>query len=1038
MKSPPLKPPLEAPRVDMQPGSHACFLYENDAEHRRVLTPFIRTGLSQNEKVLYLTHAHSLETILSYLSDDGLDPAPFIQSGQLFITPAEDFFENKSGFDPEAAVEQLQYYARQARDAGYSALRVTLETSWGTQLADSEAFSRFETRLDAWIPGSNTLWLCQYDRNKTASVFLLNALTAHPDLFIGIKCIENFYYIPPRERLGFDSEDTILDNWIQNLIRRKKAEDALEARIRFQELIMHISAGFVESGVTDIQIQRALETIGEFTGVDRAYLFQARSDEGLFDNTHEWCAPGITPQIQKLQGIAVEKELPWFWKRLHTDGLFHIPDVFEMPDEGHLEQKHFEAQQIQSLIVVPIASGGSFKGFLGFDAVRERMAWPEEIVLLLRITGQILCSFLDRKAAENAAREREARYATLTENLNIGVYRTAGPSGDRFLEANTAMARIFGCETREEFSKIKPSKTFQDPKDRIQLLDKLSARGQLRNEEIQLLKKDRTPFTASTSIVAIRNPEGKIDYFDGVLEDVTEQKQIQEAVRRSEQKFRDLFNSVSDLIYTQDLEGRFLSFNQALLHILGYTPEELIGRPASDFMKPELKLLYRSEYLQKILEEGRCQGVTIYFAKDGRKIYLEYRSVLVKPEGQAPYISGIARDVTEKMLSERKIKGLEEQILHSKKMQAIGTLAGGIAHDFNNILGIILGNAELALEDVVEKDPVRHHLEEIQTASLRARDVVKQLLSFSRKTEHERKPLRLSPLIKESLKLLRASIPADIAIETRLDETAATVLTDPGQIHQVLINLCTNAAHAMEETGGTLTLRLENHVVESTSPSGTAPLTTGRYVKLTVEDTGSGIDARHLDRIFDPYFTTKEMGKGTGLGLSVVHGIVKDHKGEITVESRPGSGTLFSIYLPAYAGEATHEAEKAATLPTGSERILFVDDEASIVEIGTRLLERLGYRVEGHTHPLDALARFSEDPHGFDLVITDMTMPHLTGDRFIKEILALRPQTPVILCTGFSARINAESAARLGVRCYLEKPLNWSELARSVRKAVEE
>ncbi len=909
MKIPPGMPFKE--RVSpFQPGTRQCFVLENDAEHREIITPFMRLGLETGERVLYLGHPLSPEAILGPLKNEGLDPDPFLKTGQLCIVDVQETLLKDGTFNPDSAMQWIQDAMQKTLDAGFSGLRITVEMSWILSVSDSETFIRFQHRLDAWIIKNKALWLCQYDRRKTTSTFLLHALTTCPVVILGTKYIENFYYIPPRESLGFDSEDAIVDHWIQNLITRKKADEALESRIRFQQLLMHLSASFVESGDTDAKIHQALKAIGNFAQVDRVFLFQARPDGLLFDNTHEWCAPGIDPQITHFQKIAVNEELPWFWKKLCADETFQMTDIFDIPMEGRRDREYFEKQGIQSLAVVPMLSKKTVKGFLGVHRVRQSRHWPEDTLMLLKITSQILSTFLDRKRAEKEIQERET-------------------------------------------------------------------------------------------------------------------------------KFKALFEAVSDLIFTQDLAGRFLSFNPALVQLLGYGPEELIGRPPSDFMKPELKPLFYSEYLKEVLEKGHHQGTSLYFAKDGRKVYIEYQSVLVRPEGAAPFISGIGRDVTEKILSKRKIQGLQEQILQSKKMEAIGTLAGGIAHDFNNILGIILGNAELALEDVPEWSPIRHNLEEIQTASLRARDVIKQLLSFSRKTEHARSPLKLSALIKETIKLLRATIPANIAIHTRIDEDTDPVLANPAQMHQVLINLCTNASHAMQDLGGTLTIALSNQDIDTPMVVGSVSLGPGRYVKLTVSDTGPGIKAEYMDRIFDPYFTTKEAGKGTGLGLSVVHGIVQNHRGLITAESRPGKETVFSIYLPAFTGKLKPPTKKSERLPTGSERILLIDDEMFIVETCVQLLERLGYRVQGRTDPLDALALFSRDPFAFDLVITDMTMPHMTGDRLSEKILAIRPDMPILLCTGFSHKIDADTVAKLGVRGYLEKPMNRMELALAIRKALD-
>ena len=381
-------------------------------------------------------------------------------------------------------------------------------------------------------------------------------------------------------------------------------------------------------------------------------------------------------------------------------------------------------------------------------------------------------------------------------------------------------------------------------------------------------------------------------------------------------------------------------------------------------------------------------------------------------------------------------KRLEEQLYQSRKMEAIGTLAGGIAHDFNNILGIILGNAELAIDDVPEWNPARLNLEEIRTASSRAKEVVRQLLSFARKTRLEKKPTNIIPIVKESIQLLRSSIPTSIEFRQNITKDVDTILSDPTQINQVLINLCTNAGHAMPD-GGILEVSLKNRELDEDAVAQYPELNPGRYVNLIVSDTGNGIPKDKIDRIFDPYFTTKKVGKGTGMGLAVVHGIVKGHNGIITVESELGKGTTFNIFFPVIGEEAVEQIETIEELPTGDETILYIDDEASIVELGHQRLERLGYKVESKTSPIEALNLFRSQPEKFDLVITDLTMPKMTGDQLVKEILNIRPDLPIILCTGFSEKTDEKEARAIGVVDYIEKPLDKRDFAFRVRKVLD-
>jgi CheY-like chemotaxis protein len=328
-------------------------------------------------------------------------------------------------------------------------------------------------------------------------------------------------------------------------------------------------------------------------------------------------------------------------------------------------------------------------------------------------------------------------------------------------------------------------------------------------------------------------------------------------------------------------------------------------------------------------------------------------------------------------------------------------------------------------------------VEEIRTASLRAKDVARQLLSFARKTKLEKKPTNIIPIVKESLKLLRSSIPTSIEMRQNIPKDIDTILADPTQINQVLINLCTNADYAMPD-GGIIEVTLKNVELDEDTAAQHPELIPGRYVNLIVSDTGHGIAQEDIDRIFDPYFTTKEVGKGTGMGLSVVHGIVKSHGGTISVESELGKGATFSVLFPVIEKEAVVETETDEELPTGNERILFVDDEESMVYVGRYRLERLGYQVEAQTSPAQALKLFQANPDQFDLVITDMTMPQMTGDILVKKILKIRPDMPTILCTGFSEKIDEERSKELGISAYIEKPFDRRDFAKLVRKVLDE
>jgi signal transduction histidine kinase/CheY-like chemotaxis protein len=388
-------------------------------------------------------------------------------------------------------------------------------------------------------------------------------------------------------------------------------------------------------------------------------------------------------------------------------------------------------------------------------------------------------------------------------------------------------------------------------------------------------------------------------------------------------------------------------------------------------------------------------------------------------------------------VTEMERKRLETQLRQAQKMQAIGTLAGGIAHDFNNILSAILGYTELALGDVEQGSTVWHDLQGTLTAGRRARDLVQQILAFCRQTERARTSIPLHWLVEEALVLLRAALPSIITIRPIINRNAGAVLADPTQMQQVLINLCTNAAHAMREAGGVIEVRLEPIEIAADAPATSPDLKAGSYVRLTVQDTGHGMEPEILERILEPFFTTKSMGEGTGMGLAVVQSIIANHGGAITVESTPGQGSTFVVYLPRHDSPGTAALPARESVVGGHERILFVDDEAALVHVGRATLQRLGYQVVICASSSEALETLRTAPDAFDLVVTDRTMPALTGEALVHELRQIRPDIPIILCTGFSHPITPEQLRALRVDAFLLKPVMAHEWARVIRQVLE-
>ena len=542
--------------------------------------------------------------------------------------------------------------------------------------------------------------------------------------------------------------------------------------------------------------------------------------------------------------------------------------------------------------------------------------------------------------------------------------------------------------------------------------------------------------------IAIPYKEGESIVFDGVLMDITERKHWESALEASESRYRDLFNE-APLMYviTENRHGEpfIRDANNLFLGVLGYSREDVLGTPLAEYYTDDSKedLLERGGYGRSL--KGRISEERTFLTRDGQMVHtLLHALPEIDAHGRVVGTRAMFLDITARKHAEQEKRRLEAALVQSQKMEAIGTLAGGIAHDFNNILSAVIGYAELALNDTKADSRIHENLQQIHVAGMRAGALVRQILTFSRRTERELKPIQIGPLVQEALKLLRSSLPTTIEISQHIASDLDNVMADPTQLHQILMNLCTNAAQAMEEDGGHLTIGLLQVELTPQDLPLHPDLKSGRYLKLSIQDTGKGIPSNIQEQIFLPYFTTKEKGKGTGLGLSVVHGIVQSYGGAVYVYSEPNQGTTFNVYVPAISRKPLMEEEKLSALPTGSEHILFVDDEPTLVKLGVQMLEKLGYRVSTANGGIEALKMFGDAPQAFDLVLTDMTMPKMTGDKLAVELIQRRPDIPVILSTGYSSAINSEKVVGIGIKALIEKPIVLADLAKTVRKVLDD
>ncbi|MBN2109076.1 MAG: PAS domain S-box protein, partial [Deltaproteobacteria bacterium] len=563
--------------------------------------------------------------------------------------------------------------------------------------------------------------------------------------------------------------------------------------------------------------------------------------------------------------------------------------------------------------------------------------------------------------------------------------------------------------------------------------EELDEKGFVRNYVIEQKHKDGRIIQTEASHVLLKNPDGSITGSISSSRDITGRKLLEERLQKSRDYLENIFKASPDAITVADDGGYIVMANDSMYDVYGYRPEEIIGQHTSVFHPDDDRELQRT---MRMIEELFEAGIVRNFVcdrkhKDGRIIQVEVSHVALKnPDGAVAGSVSSARDITDRKRS-------EEQLRQSQKMEAIGTLAGGIAHDFNNILAVIMGYTELSRDLAKGSGVLEKNLTQVLKSVERAKALVRQILAFSRKTKGEVKPLHMHSIISEALKLLRASLPSTIAMRSDIDQMDDIVVADATEIYQIIMNLCTNAAYAMKSTGGIIELTLKPVDLDASAAGHYSGIGPGPYIQLTVKDTGMGIPRDIIDRIFEPFFTTKEVGKGTGMGLAVVHGIVKSCKGDIKVYSEPGMGAVFHIVLPRAAAEKAEGlrvVEREA--PQGSESVLLVDDEDVLLDVGEKILGSLGYRVTAIGGAVEALEVFKKNPAGFDIVITDQTMPQLTGYELAQRLMEIRADMPVILCTGYSDLVTAESAIAGGIRAFVIKPLNRLAIAETIRKVL--
>ncbi len=656
---------------------------------------------------------------------------------------------------------------------------------------------------------------------------------------------------------------------------------------------------------------------------------------------------------------------------------------------------------------------------------KDGSVFPTEIVAnIFKYKGKdvhiaAIRDITERQKAEEALRESEAKFSEVFR-LSPNAYSLTRVSDGTVIEINNGFTEIFGYTGQEVKGRTSLElNIWTTESDRKRIIDKLLTKGKLKNEETQYRTKDGQIIDALVSSVLIK--AGKEQVILAEVMDITDRKLEVE-------RYKKTIESSIDGFWIIDTKGIFLEVNEAYSKMIGYSREEFLKMSIAD-----IEALEHPEEIKKRIEKTMRSGSdrfeTKHRHKKGHLIDVEVSATYTKGSGGRFFV--FLRDMTAR-------NQIEERLRQAQKIESIGNLAGGIAHDFNNLLFPIIGMSEILLDDLPKDSLEYENVQEIFNAGRRAGDLVKQILAFSRQSEHKMAPMRMQNVLKEVIKLSRSTIPANIEIHENIQQNCGLVMADPSQIHQIAMNLITNAFHAVEEKNGAIDIELKAIALKANELPDSV-LQAGQYARLSVSDNGIGMSRDTIQKIFEPYFTTKEQGKGTGLGLAVVYGIVEEHKGEIKIYSEVGKGTTFNIYLPLME-KAIEIAmvDQVSGADTGTENILLVDDEVSVAKLEAQMLSRLGYQLTVKTDSLEALNAFKSDPDSFDLVISDMTMPNMTGDQFAKEILSIKPDTPIIICTGFSERINREQAEIIGVKGFLMKPVVKSDMAQMVRNVLDE
>ena len=1069
-------------------GTHLCQFYQTREDLLDVLVPYFKAGLRNNEFCLWVcSEPLGVPEARKALRKAVPDLSRFIRRGQIEILPYSEWYLRSGKFRPRRVLLSLLVKMNGALARGFDGLRLSGNTFW-LEKKDWQAFTDYEQEVDDVISRYPMMALYSYSLDQCGVQEVIDVLNNHQRTLVRRAGKWTLVESSARKKATERSRELtrVVEKLQLNESLLRKVLDTLPIGVWLTDREGHVILG--NPAGRNIW-SRARHAGGGRYGDYRGWW----ADSGKRIRPEEWAAARALNKGETSLNEEVEIEcsdgthkfilnsaIPIRDEGNNISGAILINQDITRRREG--EKKREEQAALLDLAHEAIlvcdtkdrvvfwnngardmygwtreeASGQPINTLLHtrfpepLKLIRERLSekghWEGELVHIRKDMRSIVVEsrwalivgkggkpaavlkinrdITERKSAEEALKRASSHARRLIE-ASLDPLVTISPEG-KISDVNRATELATGVR-REKLVGSDFSDYFTDPSKAREGYQEVFLKGSVRDYPLAIRHVSGRVTDVLYNATVYRNEDGEVEGVFAAARDITDRLIAEQERLRLATAVEQIAEGISIL----DLEGRILYANPAFERQHGLRRRDVRGRPFLEILQVDPKNRETIIRLREALESGTLWHWHLARRTPDGQICEFELSVSPIRDGTGRLINSIAveRDVTQEAQ-------LQERIRQWQKMEALGTLAGGIAHDFNNILLPILINTELTLNEEKEESPLTRRLSQVLEAARRGKDMVRQIIAFSQQREQERKPVELSPIIAESLNLLRISLPKNIEIAEKIKAASAVAVADPTQIQQVLMNLGSNAAHAMRDKGGVLEIELSEISIDAKAAARFIDLKPGPYLRLTVKDTGHGMPPEVMGRVFEPFFTTKKQGEGAGMGLAVVHGIVKSHGGAISVSSELGKGAAFTIYLPRVTGRVAAAKETQEPLPRGSERILFVDDEGIQVRAMNKLLEHLGYRVVGLADAAEALELFRRQPGAFDLAIMDQTMPRLSGGELAREILRIRPDLPVILCTGFSESINEEEALAMGIRAFVMKPFSVKEIAETIRRLL--